>query len=198
MKSLKIIQVLAKIAKIICKIIFVCCIVAFCGCVVGIFSLILGVEYLKIGGVSLGNILYTEASVSIGTLYTTMAIGVILSAGECVLAKFAEAYFTKEIADGTPFSVSGSKELFRLGILCIVISLGSLIIAEITQSVMSCVLTDVVRLNLEDYDSAFLGVSFLIFSLVFRSGAEILENSNLDNKYKDYNVDIFNDDKNEN
>lgn len=134
MKSLKTIQILAKIAKILCKIIFVCCIVAFCCCVVGIFSLILGVEYLKIGGVSLGNILHTEANVSIGTLYTTMAIGMILSAGEYVLAKFSEAYFSKEIADGTPFSISGSKELFKLGILCIVISLGALIVAEIIQS----------------------------------------------------------------
>lgn len=65
-----------------------------------------------------------------------MAAGMILCAGEAVLAKFAEHYFKRELADGTPFDLGGAKELMRLGILAICIPIGMQMIAEIVYAVM--------------------------------------------------------------
>lgn len=53
-----------------------------------------------------------------------------------MLAKFAEHYFKRELADGTPFDLGGAKELMRLGILAICIPIGMQMIAEIVYAVM--------------------------------------------------------------
>lgn len=172
MKTLKIIQVLAKIAQILSEIVFICCIVGASGCVLGIISLACGLETLKIGGVTLKSIIQNEAVYSIGTLYTYMSASIFLCAGEGVVAKFAEVYFKRELALGTPFSLSGAKELFRLGIITICVPLGALILAEITQGVMSHVLEDVQVLNLSESSSVGMGVAFIITSLLCRLGAE--------------------------
>ena len=73
---------------------------------------------------------------NISTAYAAMAAGMILCAGEAVLAKFAEHYFKRELADGTPFDLGGAKELMRLGILAICIPIGMQMIAEIVYAVM--------------------------------------------------------------
>ena len=115
MKTLKTIQTLSKIGKILSKIMFIFCIIGFCGCIVGILSMALGAETLKFGGVTLESILNTEAEVTIGTVYAAMAAGMVLCAGEAMLAKFAEHYFKRELAEGTPFTFAGAKEMLRLG-----------------------------------------------------------------------------------
>ena len=91
MKTLNIIQKLSKIGKVLSKIMFIFCIIGFCGCIVGILSMGLGAPTLKIGGVTLESILNTEAEVTVGTVYAAMAAGMILCAGEAVLAKFARS-----------------------------------------------------------------------------------------------------------
>lgn len=127
MKTLNIIQKLSKIGKVLSKIMFIFCIIGFCGCIVGIFSMALGAETLKFGGVTLESILNTEAEVTIGTVYAAMAAGMILCAGEAVLAKFAEHYFKRELADGTPFTFAGAKEMQRLGTLISVLTMQAFI-----------------------------------------------------------------------
>lgn len=136
MKTLNNIQKLSKIGKVLSRLVFVFCIIGFCGCIVGILSIALGAPTLKIGGVTLKSILSIEAGVTTGTAYAAMAAGMILCAGEAVLAKFAEHYFKRELADGTPFDLGGAKELMRLGILAICIPIGMQMIAEIVYAVM--------------------------------------------------------------
>lgn len=173
-RSLQIIQVLAKIGKIMSKIIFICCIVGFCGCIVGIMSLAIGATAtLKVGSVTLDSILQAEAHINETTLYTIMLVGMLLCAGEAVLAKFAERYFRRELADGTPFHMDGAKELFRLGILTICIPLGTLIAAEILQGILAGVLPNVETMDLKGFDSVDLGVMFMVLSLFCRHGAEL-------------------------
>lgn len=170
MKTLNTIQKLSKIGKVLSRIMFIFCIVGFCGCIVGIVSMALGVETLKFGGVTLESILDTE--VAVGTVYAAMAAGMILCAGEAVLAKFAEHYFQRELADGTPFSLSGAKELMRLGILTISLPIGTQIVAEIVHAVMEQTLQGIAPLRLDHAGSAALGVMFLVMSLICRYGAE--------------------------
>ena len=175
MKTLNIIQRLSMIGKILSKIMFIFCIIGFCGCIVGILSMSLGAPTLKIGGVTLESILNTEADVTVGTVYAAMAAGMILCAGEAVLAKFAEHYFKRELADGTPFDLGGAKELMRLGILAICIPIGTQIIAEIVYAVMEQTLRGVAPLQLDHSGSVALGVMFIVMSLGCRYGAEVRE-----------------------
>ena len=136
MKTLNNIQKLSKIRKVLSRLVFVFCIIGFCGCIVGILSMALGAPTLKIDGVTLKSILSIESGVTTGTAYAAMAAGMILCAGEAVLAKFAEHYFKRKLADGTPFDLGGAKELMRLGILAICIPIGMQMIAEIVYAVM--------------------------------------------------------------
>lgn len=175
MKTLKTIQKLSKIGKVLSKIMFIFCIVGFCGCIVGIISMALGVETLKFGGVTLKSVLKTEAEVTVGTVYATMAVGMILCAGEAVLAKFAEHYFKRELADGTPFNFDGAKEMLRLGILTICIPIGTQIAAEIIHEVMYRTLQGVAPFRPDNFGSVALGVMFIVLSLICRYGAELRE-----------------------
>ena len=171
-KTLDAIQVLAKIGKIFSNIVQVCCIVG-CGiCLVGLIGMAIGADVVKIGGVNLEDM----AKVSIGSVYATMAVGLIMCAGEAVLAKFATGYFKHELAVGTPFSYDGSKELMRLGILTICIPLGTQIIAAITHAIMKHTMENVGSVDLGNGASVALGVTFIIVSVIFRYGAEIQEN----------------------
>ena len=112
---------------------------------------------------------------NISTAYAAMAAGMILCAGEAVLAKFAEHYFKRELADGTPFDLGGAKELMRLGILAICIPIGTQIIAEIVYAVMEQTLRGVAPLQLDHSGSVALGVMFIVMSLGCRYGAELRE-----------------------
>ena len=172
MKTLNIIQRLSMIGKILSKIMFIFCIIGFCGCIVGILSMSLGAPTLKIGGVTLESILNTEAEVTIGTVYAAMAAGMVFCAGEAVLAKFAEHYFKRELADGTPFTLDGAKELNRLGVLTICLPIGTQIAAEIVHAVIEQAMQGVAPLSLNSSGSAALGVMFIILSLICRYGAE--------------------------
>lgn len=172
METLKVIQTLAKIGKILSKIVFICCIVGACGCVVGIISLAAGVEALKFGGVELKNILQNEAGVSASSLYCYMAASIFLCAGEGVVAKFAEIYFKNELSRGTPFDLTVAKELFRLGIITICVPLGALILAEITQGIMTAAMQDAVAMDIGEASSVGIGVAFMVCSLLCRLGSE--------------------------
>lgn len=173
MNTLTTIQKLSKIGKILSKIVFIFCIIGFCGCIVGILSMAPGTEALKFGGVTLESILNTKAEVTVGTVYAAMAAGMIPCAGEAVLAKFAERYFKRELADGTPFTLGGAKEMQRLGILTICIPLGTQIIAEIVYAVPEQAVRGVAPMSLSNDASVTLGVMFLVMSLICRYGAEI-------------------------
>ena len=172
MNTLKTIQTLSKIGKILSKIVFICCVVAFCGCIATIISLAFGAETLRIGGLTLKGIFQKSAETSIGTVYAAAATGLILSAGEAVLAKFAQIYFTNELADGTPFMLAGAKEMMRLGILTICIPAGTTLLTIIARAVIAEVCGEIADLRLDCGESIALGVMFLIASLLCRYGAE--------------------------
>ena len=173
MKSLETIQKLAKIAKIFCRIIFVFCIVGASCCAAGIISLAVIPESFKIGGVTVQSMIAEYGKVGIGTCYTTMAVCIVLCAGEAVLCKIAERYFKNELDAGTPFTHEGSKELLRLGIFTIVIPIVTNIIAAILHAVMKLVFENVADMDISGYVSVGIGVMFIITSLLCRYGAEL-------------------------
>ena len=178
MKTLKTIQTLAKIGRILSKIFFVCCIVGFCGCIVGIVSLALGAETFKLGGVTIHSMIENKAGMNMPTLYASMAVGLLFCAAEAVLCKFTEIYFNHELADGEPFTLSGAKELMRLGILTIVIPLGTVIVCSIGVAIADNVYPGIDKLPIGEFSSVGLGVMMIVLSLFCRYGAELKEGKN--------------------
>lgn len=175
MQSLKTVQVLFKIAKVISQIVYICCIVGFCLCVVGVISLALGAPVLKLGGVTIESFLADHTGLSNGTLYASLAAGAIVCVGMGVTAKFAVRYFTREQADGTPFTVDGARELQRLGILSICLPLGANILAQIVHAALERVLPDVGPLDMDFVGSVSLGVMLIVTAQICKYGAALLE-----------------------
>lgn len=175
MKTLKTLQTISKVGRVISKIVFIACIVGFCGCVSGIITVAAGAEGIKFNDVTLKSLLQTEADITTGTLYALMAAGMIICASECVLAKFAEHYFSRELSDGTPFTFGGAKEMFRLGVLTICIPVGAQILSAIAVAIISASIEGVADLNFSDTTSFALGIAFLVASAVFKHGAELAE-----------------------
>ena len=175
MNTLKTIQTLSKIGRILSKIVYICCVVGFCVCIVGIISLGLGGEVFKLGGVAIHSIIESHSHMSMPALYTAMAVGIVLCAAEAVLSKFAEIYFKNELADGTPFTMRGAKELMRLGILTISIPLGMVIVCSIGVAIADNFFPEIEKLSYDGYASVGLGVMMILSSLFCRYGAEVCD-----------------------
>ncbi len=175
MNTLKTIQTLSKIGKILSKIVYICGVVGFCGCIVGIISLGVGSEVFKLGGVTIHSIIESHSHMSMPTLYTAMAVSMVLCAAEAVLSKFAEVYFKNELKDGTPFTMRGAKELMRLGILTITIPLGMVIVCSIGVAIADNFFPEIETLSYDEYASVGLGVMMIVSSLFCRYGAEVCD-----------------------
>lgn len=172
MKSLSTIQTLSRVGQIISKVIYICCIVGFCACLAGIAAMLLGGHSLKLGGVTLHSFLQSQAGVSTGTIWAAIAAGLLLCAGEYAVAKLACRYFTHELAAGTPFTLTGARELLHLGISCIWIPLLAMVLARVAQEILSQFMTGVDPLEPGGADNVSLGVMFIVMSLLCRCGAE--------------------------
>lgn len=176
-KALHTLQVLAKIGRVMSKVVWICCLVGAIGCAIGIASLAVGVDnVLKLGNLTIHGIVEQEAGMSMGTMYSAMAVAMIFCIGEMVLAIFAERYFKHELADGTPFTFEGAAEMKRLGILTIVLPVCMQFVAEITYEIMKHSFQNVTEMHSDDLTSVGLGIMFLVMSVMFRYVAE-LENS---------------------
>ncbi len=173
MKTLNSIQVLARIGRIVSRIIFVFCIVGFCGCAAGILSLALGMEGFRLDGVTIRGLIENSSGMDVPTLYAAMASGMVFCAAEAVLCKFAEVYFRKELADGTPFTRHGAKELLRLGILAVAVPLGAAILCAIGTSIAGIAYPGMEKLSFGEGSSAGLGIMLIVLSLFCRYGAEL-------------------------
>lgn len=174
MESLKTIQVFAKIGKIISQIVFVCCIIGVAGCVLALMLLPIGAQVLESEGTTLNDYIIAYQGYSLDTLYATIASATVIVAGECVTAKFAQLYFKRELKDGTPFTLRGSKEMLRLGIISVAVSVGSVIVASIVKAVMAAALPAVQLENVGDYEMSFNGLFFIVVSFVLRSATEFI------------------------
>lgn len=175
MKSLKITQTIFKIAKIAAEIAFVCCIVGFCFCGIGIICYALGAEAIKIGGVTLKPFLQTEAAATDGYVYLSMIAGMVFTSTEAFLAKYALGYLKGEIADGTPFTFNGARELFKHGIITIVVSVIEVVLVGIAKRVVVKTIGDVGDFAFSGATTVGTGILFLFLSAVFKCGAESIQ-----------------------
>lgn len=174
MKTLNTIQTLSKIGRILSKIVSIFCIVGFAICITAFVPVfIMGKNVFTFGGITLKNIISDYRPYSVGSVCFALANGAILCAGEAVLAQFAAHYFDRELKDGTPFTLEGANELFRLGILAIAIPLVTRLTSEFAETILNAVYVgDVYPMFTATYSPALLGAAFIFASLLCRLGAE--------------------------
>ena len=182
MKTLAVIQTLARIGRVICKVLFVCCIVGFCLCLAGVFSLALGAETFKLGGVTVRGLIENNGGANQPTVCAKLIVGAVFCAAEAFLSKRAGSYFQNELADGTPFTLRGAKELMNLGILTAAVSLGAVILCSIGLSIANNAYPGLDELSLDEYSSVGVGVAMIVLSLLCRCGAEMLEEKSEEQK----------------
>lgn len=180
MNSLKPIQTLSKIGNILSKIAFVFSVIGFCGCIAGLLSLSFGNgSLIKIGGVTLHGLISENFGYNIKAVSAALSGWLVICAGEAVIAKFAELYFRNELKAGDPFTFAGAKEMMRLGILTIAVSVGSSVIGGIVEGIVVGFLkiekTAVVNMYSDSAANIALGVMFIVVSLLCRYGAELRE-----------------------
>lgn len=172
MKSLKIIQTLAKIGKIFNNIVYIFSIVGACLCAVSLVTLPLtGKESVPSGSVKIQGLAGTPI------MYACLAVLTVVFIGAAIVCKFGVNYFQNELADGTPFTIKGSKELLRLGILNIVFSVAVTVIRGILLAVASHFYSGLPAFEMGNGSTIRTGIAMIILSLFCRYGAELTEKS---------------------
>ena len=162
------------------KIKFVFCCIGIIGCLTGLISISLGIgSSIKIGNIILHGFLNTETGTDMKSIGTALTIWLVICMGGGIKAWYAKQYFSKELADGRPFTKRGARELKRLGTLVITVSLGTSMLAEIICEVLIEVLHITANTTPEIWDgngsSVILGIAFIIVSLLCSYGAEQFE-----------------------
>lgn len=170
---MKTLNTLAKIGRVLSKIVFICCIVGAAGCLIGIVSLaLLPQESFKLGGVSIHGLIEQSADMTMQTLYATMIAGIFLCAAEGVVARFAVAYFENILAAGTPFTLTGAKELQRLGILALAVPYGTALAVSIVWGIAQAFVAGLGELAMSIDTSWTLGALLIVGSVLCRAAAE--------------------------
>ncbi|MBQ7499936.1 MAG: hypothetical protein IJT91_03485 [Clostridia bacterium] len=187
MKSLKTIQTLAKIAKIISRIVFIVSIVMLCLSVLGMVSVAVGGDAVLETTNSNMKMVIAEfdKDLSVADLYCTFGLSILISAGSILVSRFAVRYFENELKAGTPFTAEGAKELFSLGIMSIAASLVTSVVGSILISICKKYNGGELIFEGNNSGSIILGIVFLIFSVVFKYGAELRHNRQDANNYPD-------------
>lgn len=165
--SLSKLQTLYKVAKVLSMIVFVCCIIGFVSCLLS--CLLIGV----VGDEMVASIMeFTEESLSKEQAICTLIGSVISCGAEIAVSYLAYRYFKNELAEGTPFTIRGSKELFRLGWISIVVSVVTTCVIAIAYVIYNAAIGLDTKVTVESGSSIGLGITFIIVSLIYKCVAE--------------------------
>ena len=170
-KTLSHILTIFKVAKIVAKVVFILCIVGGIGCLVGLLC-------LALVGDSISAERFLTEGLNLSSAYLACTVGAITCAGEAILAYLSERYFKNVLTAGTPFSLDGAKECFRLGIASIIVSVAVLVLVGGVSLVFSLFSASIGAES--DFNASFslsTGLFFLFLSLIFKHGAELQPSS---------------------
>lgn len=172
-KTLTTIQTIYKIASIVSMVIFVCTIVGACMSLIGLsIYCTLGTEGLQIGGVNIKGLIDDLNNLSNEDVIYALASSTIICTTVAVVFRFIVTYLKKELVDGTPFTKRGAKELFRLGIIEIVLFFVTSIILEIVEVIIN-LNGKIVNAQLSDRPlSIWVGLMFIFLSIIYKYVAE--------------------------
>ncbi len=172
MKSLQNVQVIAKVLYIFSVIAFVCTIIGAVGCFIGACVMLLA----PLLGEELVSLILTETGAqSIAELPAALFAVCIYLIGGIFAAWFVLRYFKHELADGTPFTHRGAKELCKTGILNLAIPFGTMILASIVIAVAG-VSEGLIRVEY----NATTGVAMILLSFLLHYGADLAGDTGVD------------------
>ena len=164
-KTLSNILTVFKVARIVAKVVFILCIVGGVGCLISLAT-------LTIAGSLLTAEFIVEEGESLTASYLNCITGLITCIGEAVIAFLAERYFKNVLSVGTPFTFDGSKEIFRLGIASIIVSVATTVVLGITLGCFLLIAPELANADVSTSISISTGLFFLFMSLIFKYGAE--------------------------
>lgn len=172
-KTLHSIQVFAKIFKVLYMIGFIGCLVGFIGCIIGLAANALGhQELIKIGGVTVYGLIFDSTGLKTDAITIRIIVAMITLAIEMTICKKGADYFKHELKAGTPFTFDGAKELFRFGILNIVLACVESVVLGIVIAVFEDVTDKAFTMDFNGGLSVGFGLVIILFSLICKYGAE--------------------------
>lgn len=172
MKSLEVIQNIVKVLKILAKIAYIFCIIGAVASAIGTVSLFAIDENSEIWKKALEAI--QPDTINLAAVRCTCLTGVFVCAAGAVLSWFSKRLFEDELAAGTPFDRHICKDVLKVGIIYLAVSVGSGIIMAI---IYAC-------FNLDADGSGFsgftTGIVYIICWLLCRYGADVKEGVGVD------------------
>lgn len=172
MKSLEVIQKIVKVLKILAKIAYIFCIIGAVASAIGTVSLFAIDENSEIWKKALEAI--QPDTIDLAAVRCTCLTGVFVCAAGAVLSWFSKRLFEDELAAGTPFDRHICKDMLKVGIIYLAVSVGSGIILAI---IYAC-------FNLDADGSGFsgftTGIVYIICWLLCRYGADVKEGVGVD------------------
>lgn len=164
-KSLSNLLTVFKVLRVISKIVLILAIAGGAGCLVAACILPALNTLMPNDLASMG--------VYLPTLYLALVAGVFACAGEAVFAFFAERYCVRVLRVGTPFTFDGAKECFRLGVISLIVSLATTVVAEAVIAISFIISPSAQEPELEISLSITMGLLLFFLSMIFKHGAEL-------------------------
>ena len=138
-----------------------------------------GFTPIKLGSMTIEGILpggcRVDDSDIISALCYVLSESLIVCASSAVIAKLSELYFTRELKDGTPFTLEGARQIQRLGIITVSISFGSQILYAIIKAIFERIYKGSTSDSIYLPNYILLGLFFILLAQIFRYGAELKE-----------------------
>ena len=172
MKSLRIIQILAKVARIICLVLYILCIVGASGCAIALIVLPIFQNLPMADGKTLADLLL-EKGTQMFEIYLWVAIGLLSCGVGIFIFRYNQVFFEKEIALGTPFDMEIVKKMRKLALVCVITSVAYSIVCAIIVSSVYAANHVTASYRYETFSSISYGLFMLVLSLFCEYGAEI-------------------------
>ena len=171
MKSLKVIQTIAKVLRIICKVMFIICIVGASCCLLGAILVATLQDVVLYEDVNL-EILLADKGTNVPTAIVACVVGLFVCGAGIALAKYTELFFEKELNKGTPFDKEIVKDMRILGFVHLIasVALGSTI--ALALFIIRRTVPDYLEVSNEGWGSFWFGAVLLLISLFCEYGAE--------------------------
>ncbi len=166
-KNLKSVKLIAQILRIICLIGFICCIIGAVGGLIG--AIIVGAFW---GDENIRKLVFDTSGVDISfkVALCSCICATIICAVSAVVVWFAYKLYEEIKLSETPFTRKVAKDMLNLGIMHLIMAVGSAIVCGI---ITLCFGADV---DVSNGDMFLFGLIYIVISFVFAYGADVVEN----------------------
>lgn len=174
MKSLNIIQTLAKIGRIICIVLFILGIIGAAGSVLGLslFPIMQGVIVAEPNKTLADYLL--EKGIRLFDVYSSLAIAIAFSGLSIFLCKYTELLLNEQIKLGTPFDHSYVKKMRKYALISVITCVCVNILVAVILALVGFFTQTKFTYNAGSFSTIGWGIAILILSLFCEYGADLL------------------------